>query len=244
MTRLLLAVKAEVVLGALLVIRHRTPRLMGVLVLVVVASGFLIGSSSRSGAQPPWLVLVVAGCLAATCASRLLAPGAALAAGYRVAAAWWLVPSARLLGALLVIVPLVMCAALLVGYPTQGRVGLSALVAVASLYAAALGSLVLALTPALGASAGAAMGFMAAWFGMLPPSAVSDALERWPILQRVLVWVWNSLPLGWRATHWFDWGANRDLVLLLGWVFGGIAGAAWIATWARRSRNQQPLGAT
>jgi hypothetical protein len=88
------------------------------------------------------------------------------------------------------------------------------------------------------------MGFMAAWFGMLPPSAMSAALQQWPILQRVFVWAWNSLPLGWRATHWLDWGAARDVALLLGWVLGGIGGAAWIATWARRSRNQKPLGAT
>ena len=198
----LLAAKAEIVLGALLVIRHRTPRLTALLVLAVVASGFLTRGGPGGPAHSRWVVFVVAGSLVAVSASRLLAPGAALAAGYRVAASWWLVPSARLVGALFVTFPLVAGAALVLGQPVGAEFSAGDLISVTGLYAATLAALVLALTPAVGASAAAAIGFMAAWFGMLPPSAVSNAFERWPIVQRALVLAWNSLPLGWRAMRW------------------------------------------
>jgi len=239
----LLAAKAEIVLGALLVIRHRTPRLTALLVLAVVASGFLTRGGSGSPANSPWVVFVVAGSLVAVSASRLLAPGAALAAGYRVAASWWLVPSARLVGALFVTFPLVAGAALVLGQPVGAGFSAGELISVTGLYAATLAALVLALTPAVGASAAAAIGFMAAWFGMLPPSAVSNAFERWPIVQRALVLAWNSLPLGWRATRWLERGTHGDGFLLFGWLLVGLATAAWAITWALRSRNQKPGGA-
>lgn len=240
----LLAVKAEIVLGALLVIRHRTPRLAALLVLAVVASSFLAGGSSGGLGHSQWLVFFGAGSLAAVSASRLLAPGAALAAAYRVAASWWLVPTARLVGALFVTLPFVAGAALLLGQPVGAGFGASELVAVTGLYSATLAALVLALTPALGASAAAAIGFVTAWFGMLPPSAVSHALERWPIVQRALVLAWNSLPLGWRAMRWLERGTHGDGVVLLGWLLVGIAAAAWSITWVLRSRNQRPSGLT
>ena len=242
MIAVLLAVKAEIVLGALLVIRHRTPRLAALLVLAVVASSFLAGGGPGGPGHSQWLVFFGAGSLAAVSASRLLAPGAALAAGYRVAASWWLVPTARLVGSLLVTLPFVAGAALLLGQPVGAGLGASELVAVTGLYSATLAALVLALTPALGASAAAAIGFVTAWFGMLPPSAVSNAFERWPIVQRALVLAWNSLPLGWRAMRWLEGGTHSDGVVLFGWLLVGIATAAWAITWVLRSRNQKPSG--
>jgi hypothetical protein len=237
-TALLIAAKAEVVLGALLVIRHRTPRLAALLTLVVVVSSLMVGGGSRGLEQSQWVVFVVTGSLVAVSASRLLAPGPAMAAGYRVAASWWLVPSARLIGALFVTLPLVACAALVLGQPSGAGFGAIKVIAVTGVYAAALAALVLALTPAVGASAGAAIGFVAAWFGMLPPSAISHAFERWPIVQRVLVVAWNSLPLGWRATRLLESGTYGDGMLLLGWLLVGVATAAWAVTWVLRSRNQ------
>lgn len=240
----LLAVKAEIVLGALLVIRHRTPRLAALLVLAVVASSFLVGGGSGGPGHSQWLAFFGAGSLAAVSASRLCAPGAALAAAYRVAASWWLVPTARLVGSLFVTLPFVVGAALLLGQPVGAAYSASELVAVIGLYAATLAALVLAVTPALGASAAAAIGFVAAWFGMLPPSAVSNAIDRWPFVQRALVLAWNSLPLGWRAMRWLERGTHSDGVVLFGWLLVGIAAAAWAIPWVLRSRTQQPSGAT
>lgn len=239
----LLAAKAEIVLGALLVIRHRTPRLAAFLVLAVVTSSFLTRGATSGPAHSQWLVFFGAGSLAAVSASRLLAPGAALTAAYRVAASWWLVPAARLVGALFVTLPFVVGAALLLGQPVDAEFSTSKLVVVTGLYAATLAAQVMALTPALGASAAAAIGFMAAWFGMLPPSAVSHVVERWPIVQRALVLSWNSLPLGWRAMRWLETATYRDGVVLFGWMLLGIAAAAWSITWVLRSRNQKPNGA-
>ncbi|UCD24724.1 MAG: hypothetical protein JSW51_02060, partial [Gemmatimonadota bacterium] len=163
MIALLLAVKAEIVLGVLLVLRHRTPRLAAVLVIVVVATSLLAGGDNDGPAQLQWVVFVIAGSLVAVSASRVLAPGAALSAAYRVGAAWWLVPSARLSGALCVPLLIVVGVTLVMDHSAGGVSSAGRMVCVIGLYATALAALVMALTAVLGASAGAAIGFMAAW---------------------------------------------------------------------------------
>lgn len=235
----MLAFKAEVVIGVLLVVRHRTPRLAALLVLVVVTSTLAAGREVTA-AHSVWLSLVVTGLLGAVAASRLLAPGANLAAGYRVASPWWLVPSGRLAGGLLALLPVVTGVALLlgaVGLTTQGSVRLSALIIC---YAATSSSLVLALTPVIGASAAAAIGFLLAWFGTVPPSAVALAVERWSLIRGPLVLTWNTLPFGWRAIRWFEAGNALDCGLFVCWLLAGITVSAWSLSSSYRLRDRLP----
>ncbi|UCG87351.1 MAG: hypothetical protein JSW71_02050 [Gemmatimonadota bacterium] len=240
MTAFLSAAKAEVLMGVLLVVRHRTPRLAGVLVLAIVASKLMAHSTDGAGGGAVWINLVAGGSLAAVATSRLLAPGANLAAGYHAASWWWLVPAARLVGGLAVTVPVLTAATLLLGatsltVPEVVRLGM-----VTACYAASCGALVLAVTPVMGGSGAAAAGFILAWFGTVPPSGVATLVERWPPVEGPLVLMWNTLPLGWRAARWFEHGDLSDPILFLFWLPVGIAAAAWTMTVCYRSQHPRP----
>lgn len=240
MSRSLLALQAEVVIGVLLVLRHRTLLLAGLLVLILLVSHMIAQSDGAATGSAVWVTLVVAGSLVAVAASRLLAPGANLAAAYRVAAAWWLVPAGRLVGGLAVTLPGVFAVALVVGATSVTAWQLVQLGLLTAGYAASAGALIMAVTPVVGASAAAALGFAVAWFGTVPPSGVSILLERWPLLQGPLVLLWNTLPLSWRAIRWLDRGGLVDPLVIVAWLPLAVATAAWTMTVCYRSQHPRP----
>jgi len=236
----LLAVKAEVLMGILLVVRHRTPRFAGLLVLALIASNMIAESLDGAAGNGVWINLVVGGSLAAVATSRLLAPGANLAAGYRAASDWWLVPTARLVGALAVVVPGLVAVGLSLGAASLAAGEMVRLGVVTTGYVAGSSALVMAITPVMGASGAAAAGFILAWFGTVPPSGVSAVVERWPSVQGPLVLAWNTLPLGWRAIRWFEHGNLADPVALAFWLPLGITATAWTMTVCFRSQQPHP----
>jgi len=235
MSATMLAVKAQAVLAVLVTTRHRTVRMAMVSATVIVLfEAVRVGSGlSQSGST----VLVVSGWLSAVAASRVLAPGAALDAARRVAGPWWLAPAGRLLGTMALVVPVTWVAASLL---TSGSGAWPALVRIcvgAALYASALAALVMALPPLWGATAAGTLGLLLAVLGVVPPSGMAQLTESWPLVQRPVVLLWNSLPLGWRATHWMQYGGARHLAILALWVGAGVALASWtVARWYRIDR--------
>lgn len=235
-TRLTPALKAEVMLGLLLVLRHRAFRLTGFLVLVIAAFA-AFGLGDRGATHAISLALLTGGSLIAVAGSRLLAPGPALAGARLVAAAWWLVPAGRLTGALLVVMPVALATHLAVSAPVSNLVDLVRVTLVAAAYVGALGAFTAVLAPLMGASAAASCGFLAAWMGGVPPSTVAAALQEWVYVQRPLVWVWNLLPLMWRARRWLAEGQMSDIVVFLAWIILGMVGAAWAIVASIRWEN-------
>jgi hypothetical protein len=218
--------KAEVILGLLIVIRHRAVRLTGLLVLALVVFA-VIGIDAVENAKVYRTILVVGGSLVAVATSRLFAPGPVLAAARLVAQPWWLVPIGRLTGALLVVVSALAITVFTLAVPSQHPVDLLRIGVISVLYVGALGAGTAALTPMIGASASAVCGFIAAWLGGMPPSVVATALAEWSVAQRLAVWLWNGLPLVWRAERWLDTGGVVDVAHLLGWIALGIAVTGW-----------------
>lgn len=235
MSATLLAIKAQAVFAVLVTVRHRTVRLALVLSGVVMVSDAI---QRRAGSAPAvGTLFVVAGWLAAVAASRLLAPGAALEAAWRSSGRWWLAPAGRLVGLLTLVVPVTWAAAILLATEWGAWAPLLSACAGAALYAAALGAFVLALPPAVGATAAGALGVTLAVFGMVPPSEVARLTDAWPLVQRPVVLLWNWLPLGWRATHWMRYGGAHHVGALLLWIGAGVALASWTtARWYRIDR--------
>lgn len=233
MTRIGLAAKAEVVFGAHLVMRHRSPRLAVLLCLLVIAMAVARGRADTAAGLTE-TALLVAGTLGAVGGSRLFAPGAALAAARRVAAGWWVVSTGRLIGALLVTLPIVAVAVLAVGAEANpGRVGL-----VSMIYAGAVVAAVIAGTPLVGASAAAALGLVGTWLGGIGPSGVSVMFEPWPAVRGSIVLLWNVLPLEWRAARWLREPNVTDSLVLLSWMVLGLTLSAW--TTSVRYRSETP----
>ena len=233
MTHIGLAAKAEVVFGAQLVMRHRSPRLAVLLCLLVIGMAVARGRADTVAGLAE-TALLVAGTLGAVGGSRLLAPGAALAAARRVAAGWWVVSTGRLIGALLVTLPIVAVAVLAVGAEASpGKVGL-----VAMIYAAAVVAAVIAGTPLVGASAAAGLGLVGTWLGGIGPSGVSVMFESWPAVRGPVVLLWNVLPLEWRAARWLGEPNATDCIVLLSWIVLGLILSVW--TTAVRFRSEAP----
>ncbi len=216
-----LALKAEALLGLHLVTRHRAPRLAGVLGLALVAAAAV--SESGPGARS---VLLIGSTLAVVGASRVLAPGPALASARMVAARWWVAPVGRLAGALCAVVPFAVGIAALVMVP-HGEASLWRVAWVTTAYAVVLIACTIAMAPSLGASLAATLAFVAVWLGGVPPSAVSAVLGPWPLLERGAVWAWSLLPLPWRALRWLAGGPIADPLVLLAWAAIGMTLAAW-----------------
>ena len=219
---LALAFKAEVVLAIQLITRHRAPRL----VLLLVASLALVmlsGGREGTAGTRHQTILLVAGSLGAVAGSRLLARGGPLAAA-RGAATSSMVPAiGRVTGVVLLIGPIVLplCVAVL------GPAGLTTTFVVL-LHGAATVALTMALTPAVGASSAAALGFLAALVGGVRPSQVGVLLSTWPFTQTPAVILWNTLPLSWRAARWLADGPGRgDPWVLTVWLAAGLWAAAW-----------------
>lgn len=221
-----LASKAELVLGMLLVVRHRTMRLSGVLALLGMTLAMFADASTRPGLARH-TVLLLGGSLGAVAGSRLLAPGAALAAAWRCGSPWWLPAMGRLAGVALLAVPTVGVAAAALTGTTSSWHGAIQLGFIAWVYTVAVAATALASSPFLGASVSGALGLLAVWFGGIPPSAMSELLTQWPYVQRLSVLLWNVLPLGWRARRWLELAETGDALLLATWIVLGVALGAW-----------------
>jgi hypothetical protein len=219
-------VKAEVVLGMLLVARHRSGRLVAVFAVTLLALGLLDPGSGVT--RSLHVLLLIGGSLGAVAGSRLLAPGPALLAARRVAARWWVAPAGRLLGALVLVAPLLALGAA-IQKPPGGMVAVVRLAAIALVQAAALVGLVAGLAPLTGATTAGTLGLVAAWLGGVPPSGIGELLGSWTYARRVAVLLWNVLPLGWRAARWAAGGPVRDPALLIGWIVAGVGLGAWAA---------------
>ncbi|MSR06010.1 MAG: hypothetical protein EXR93_02920 [Gemmatimonadetes bacterium] len=99
---------------------------------------------------------------------------------------------------------------------------------VALLFAAVVGTLTMALAPAVGASGAAALGFLAALLGDVRPFQGGALLSSWPLVRTPAVFLWNALPLPWRASRWLlDGPARGDGWLLAAWLVAGLWAAAW-----------------
>lgn len=229
---LLLGAKAEVVFGVLLVVRHRPLRLACVLAFLMVALPPTqnLGRTPRS--YQASTVFFIAGTLAAVAGSRLLAPGAALAASRQVASRCWVTSYGRLAGALLVVLPVVTVAVFSLNIPEYGHVRLSS---VASVYAAAVASGVMLMAPAIGASAAAMVGFVAVWVGSISPQSIHESLNSWPLLQGAISVLWKSLPFEWRAVRLLETCSWMDALFLVGWTAVGVALAGWLTVPVRPS---------
>ncbi len=232
-------VKGEVVLGVLLVLRHRTVRLVGILTLLVL----LLATVNDADGTSAHALFVVGGCLAAVAGSRLMAPGAALAAARRAAGSWWLAPTGRLAGVLLLLAPILAVGAAALTASGGGEVPFVPLAVAALLQAAALGAVTLALAPALGASAAGMLGLIGALLGGLRPSEMHELFAAWPYAQRLVVIAWNVLPLSWRAARWLGYGPVHDLVVLGAWVVAGVCLAAWAGARAPLGERRSGAGA-
>ncbi len=212
------------IFGAFAVARHRTVRVAGILAFAAIAAWMLSGVAHEPRVTASTL-LVAGGSLAAVAGSRLLAPGAALAAARRTGARWWLVPVGRLTGAVLVVSPAVWIGAIALG-GTDDWLAVLRLALVGWLYAAAVAAVSLALAPGIGASPAGALGLLGVWFGGLAPSAMAELLAPVPYLQRPVVLLWNALPLGWRAERWWEESGWLDPTVLAVWVVVGVLLAA------------------
>ena len=232
----LLAAKAEVVFGLQLVTRHRAPRLAALLGLGVAA---LAAVSAPSPERTARVVLLVGGTLAAVAASRLLSPGPALAAARMVVAPWWLVPTGRLVGVLCVVGPLTVGVGLALASASPQGAPILAPTAVAVGFAVCVASCTMAMASWWGASAAASVGFLAVWFGGVPPSVVGALLAGWLPLQRIVTWLWNVLPLPWRAARWLASGGWEDGLLLGAWTLLGLGVAAMHLAGPRRPRRAE-----
>jgi len=232
-----LALKADVVLGAQLVSRHRSPRLAAVLVLALLVAA--AGQRPAPGPARAPLAVVAAGVMVAVAASRLFAPGGALAASRAAAARWWVAPVGRLTGALVLTLPLAVAAAALLVLPGAGVETAVRVSAAVILYGAALAAVTAALTPLLGSSVAASVGLMSAWLGAIPPTALAALLGAWPLVARPLVWLWNVLPLPWRAIRWLSHGNAQDPVMLVVWGVLGALVVGWSAERFYRVERQE-----
>jgi hypothetical protein len=225
----LLRLKAEVVLAVQLVSRHRAVRLAATLLILMTVAIASSGPAGGTMGGVQGAILLMAGMVAAVAASRLLAPGGALTALRMAAAPWWMAPVGRMIGAGVVVYPLVLVPVVVLVAPHSTAPILSMVVATVSVYTACMIACVGALTPATGASLAAALGFSAAWVGLTPPSGIQALTASVPGLQGPLVLLWNLLPLPWRANRWFVQGTVEDAAVLLFWTAFGLMGAAWSA---------------
>jgi len=221
------AVKADIVLGAQLVSRHRAPRLAAILVLVLLAAATSQNPAPGPARAP--LAVVAAGVLAVVSASRLFAPGGALAAHRAAAAPWWITPVGRLTGALLLVHPLALAGAALLVLPGASLEYLVRVSAGLVLYGTAVAVGTAALTPILGSSPAAVVGLLTAWLGVVPPSGLVALVGEWPAVARPLGWAWNILPLPWRVIRWVGRQGPEDPSVLLAWIAVGLTALAWSA---------------
>ena len=220
----LLAAKAEAVMGALLVLRHRTSRIAGLFALLVVGGFLIVGRNDTTHPQFARGMLVVVGMLASVVGSRLLAPGAALSSARRVAAARWLVPLGRLTGCLAVLFPGI-AAATLVGNGSGWSIQLGV---VSSAYAATVIALMLIATPIVGATLAASLSIAATIVGSISPEIIATTLNTWPRVQAAVVQIWQILPTPWLASQIVVEGRLLEVCVLGFWLVMGAYCAGFV----------------
>ena len=163
------SLKAEVILAIQLVTRHQAPRPV-LLLVACLALITLRGGPAVTPAAVQRTLLLAAGLLGAVAGSRLLARGGALGAA-RQAGTWSAVPVVgRTAGALILIGPVLLL--ICFGLAPESRV--MPVLLVALLFGAVQVTLAMALAPAIGASAAAAIGFFVAF---LDGVGLGDAWE-------------------------------------------------------------------
>ncbi len=225
--------KAEVVLAVQLATRHRTVRLVSVLGVIVLVAGWL--DRAEAAGTVASSVFLVPGAVAVVAASRVLAPGAAVASAERAANAWWVAPLGRLVGVALITAA---AAAATVVTLVDAQAAPMWLLLVVCGQCVALAGIVMIVSPVWGASAGGASGLLFTLLGPLPPSSVAALLPDGSAMERVGVFLWNSLPLAWRGMRAIEAGLARDTMLLAVWIGVAILGAGWAAVpsafWADR----------
>lgn len=224
---MLLAVKAEIVMGALLVLRHRAVRLVAVLALATV----LVSSVQDQGPMPrtdhmSGTIFIVAGWLAAVAGSRALAPGPALAASRHVAAQWWLIPYGRLAGTLVLLLPAVNVAALCLR--AGGSADSFATLLAVTVYSTSIAALVLAIAPALGGSAASLAGIFIVLLGSIGHFGIEPALVDRSFLAAILHTSSRIFPTPAMAANLVAAHGVVDLLVLMGWVGGGVLAAGWL----------------
>lgn len=200
-------IKAEVRFAILSVVRHRSARLVALLAAATLGlmawqgGGFDIAPDRY---KTGWAILSV---VAVVWYSRILAPGGALEAARAVGTRWWVVPAGRALGVFVLLVPVTFVAAATVGPHGANFPEIIRFVVGGLTLAVTLGFLSMALTPFIGSSGAASVGFLLALMGGIPPGTFDIAFsESW--LQWVLTFIWTALPLQWRAELWLDGQGN------------------------------------
>lgn len=220
-------IKAELVLAMLLISRHRTPRLVSFLALILIAL-FVWQDFARADTLNGFEVgMLLVTTLAVVGCSRLASLGGALESNRVVAAPWWVVPAGRLLGAMILLAPmtLIIGAALVLG--RGNNPSLASFFGLTILLAASLGALTLSITPIFGASSAASVGFALAFFGAVAPSSISLMLDKFPPIRNAVVLLWNLLPLPWRAMSWLAGDERFFGVLAFSWIVLGVAASSW-----------------
>jgi len=110
------------------------------------------------------------------------------------------------------------------------------------LYGTALAAVTAALTPLIGSSAAASVGLTSAWLGVVPPTALAALLGTWPPVARPLVWLWNVLPLPWRAIRWLNQGTAQDPAMLAAWTVLGVLVVGWSVQRFYRAERPEAVG--
>lgn len=185
----ILAFKAEVVLGFLLVSRHRAPRAIAVLGIVLALA---VGAAPRPAPESHVAWLSIAGVVAAVLCSRLLARGATLESVRQAVVDPKLAVTGRFLGGMLLVVPLVVGVGLVIG-----KGGGPGDFAEAVRYAVAIGAVTACVTAVAGAS-GAAIGGLTV---VLVGAALASG--RYPGVDPRIELLWNALPISMTST-WGD----------------------------------------
>jgi len=234
MAKLMLAFKAEILLGARLALRHRTYQVAILFALVVFLLGAIHDLTKPVGTDRDGAVLLVSGILAVIAGSRPLAPGAALASVRHVAAEWWLIPFGRLVGTLLALSPLMIAIVLLFGTSASDsvRVGF-----VATLYASAVAATMFAMVPVTGTTVGAVLASSAVLVGSIQPSAADVSLWAWPVVRELSMVLWNVLPMPWRAHRLLNDGSAMNALPIVFWLLCGALMAGGITCAYRLGRQ-------
>ncbi len=217
-------VKAESSFAVLAIIRHRSARLVSILGATILGLTAWQGSASSEAARQ-LTGLAVLSTLSVVWSSRLLAPGGALEAARTAGARWWIAPVGRMLGLTSLLVPVVLVVSLVLqmdgvvfGFLTASLV-----------LAVTLGSFTMALTPFVGSSGAASVGFLLTLLGGVTPDTIGLILSQGPI-EVLATGLWGVLPLQWRAELWLQGSGNFLFVSVL-WFATSIGFAAAAVGW-------------
>lgn len=220
------ALTADVLLGGMLVARHRAFVLGMFLAAVLLA---IAASAGDSGVVRRTL-FIVSGTLGAVAGTQLTGPAAALFAVRRCAALRWIPPCGRLLGGFAVTSPAVLIGLVVLARSGVGPAAVAGWALLALLYLGVWMAVAAGIAPLIGEAAAGVLSIMLVWLGGTAPSGVHQLLASAPYLQRPAVVAWNLLPLGWRVERAAA-GGVADPLVLGAWLCGGLLLAAWSVDW-------------